>query len=307
MHRAVQLSVIIPHLNEPETLANCLAALDAQRSDGVAFEIIVVDNGSAVMPRAVCDAIGDVRLEREIIAGPGPARNRGAAVAAAPVLAFIDADCVAQPGWVKAIVTFMEANPDVGFAGGEIGIMPSRAGELTMIEAYESVYSYRNDRYIAEHGFSATGNMAVRAEVFRQVGPFGGITTMEDTEWGKRASALGHRAAFLPQALVLTPSCKSFDELARRWDRHVAHEFRHVRGNRRKLLAWGAKTFAVAASPLAELSTLLRSSRLRGLDERLRAFACLVRVRLYRAGLMAKFALRDDAADRVGRWNREQL
>ena len=165
-----------------------------------------------------------------------------------------------------------------------------------MIEAYESVYSYRNDRYIAEHGISATGNMAVRADVFRKVGPFGGITTMEDTEWGKRATAMGLRAAFLPQARVLTPSCKSFDELARRWDRHVAHEFRHVRGNRRNLLSWGAKTFAVAASPLAEVATLLRSKRLRGLDQRLLAFACLVRVRLYRAWLMARLALRDDTA-----------
>jgi len=157
MQRDLQLSVIIPHLNEPETLANCLLALDAQRDGPVAFEIIVVDNGSAVMPAAVCDAIGNVRLEREIIAGPRPARNCGATVAAAQLLAFIDADCVAQPGWVEAIVTFLEANPEVAFVGGDIGIMPDRAGSLSMIEAYESVYSYRNDRYIAEHGISATG------------------------------------------------------------------------------------------------------------------------------------------------------
>ena len=80
------------------------------------------------MPAAVCDAIGNVRLEREIIAGPGPARNCGATVAAAQLLAFIDADCVAQPGWVEAIVTFLEANPEVAFVGGDIGIMPDRAG-----------------------------------------------------------------------------------------------------------------------------------------------------------------------------------
>ena len=40
------VSVIVPHLNQPEALAACLASLDAQTLDGGRFEIFVVDNGS---------------------------------------------------------------------------------------------------------------------------------------------------------------------------------------------------------------------------------------------------------------------
>ena len=43
----MQISVVIPHLNQPEALARCLASLavGARQPD----EIIVVDNGSGAM------------------------------------------------------------------------------------------------------------------------------------------------------------------------------------------------------------------------------------------------------------------
>lgn len=302
---ALRVSVIIPHLNEPEMLLRCLTALELQRRDGVPFEIIVVDNGSRQMPDAVCGEIADVRLEQENTPGPGPARNRGASVAAAPILAFIDADCIAQPGWVKAIASYLETHPDVSFIGGDIDIDPEKAGSLGDIEAYERIYSYRNRLYVEKYGFSATGNMAVRADVFRSVGPFGGITTMEDTEWGQRASAAGHVCAFVPEAAVLTPSCKSFAELAKRWDRHVAHEFGEIAGHPIKLLGWAMRIMAVAASPFAEAFRILGSDRPPGGAAKWSAFRCLVRVRLYRAWLMTRLALRDDTAERVGKWNRQ--
>lgn len=300
-----RLSVIIPHLNEPDDLRRCLRALEAQRADGIPFEIIVVDNGSTEMPVAACMAASGVNLQREFERGPGPARNRGAGVARAPLLAFIDADCLAEPGWVRSIVGFLDAHPEVDFLGGDIRIIPADPGRLTAIEAYENVYSYRARTYVERHGFAATGNMAVRAEVFRQVGPFGGISTMEDTEWGKRATALGFRIAYLPAARVRTASCKSFAELARRWDRHIAHEFRNVPRHLSGLLLWLAGSATMAASPVVETIKIIRSDRLGDWRTRWLAFACLTRVRLYRARRMLGLALRDNTAAMVGTWNQE--
>ena len=40
-------SVIIPHLNQTDHLRKCINALSEQESDGINFEIIVVDNGSS--------------------------------------------------------------------------------------------------------------------------------------------------------------------------------------------------------------------------------------------------------------------
>ncbi|HKF96462.1 MAG TPA: glycosyltransferase, partial [Gammaproteobacteria bacterium] len=44
------ISIIIPHLNQPDRLEACLSSLEAQNPNGVLFEIIVVDNGSETPP-----------------------------------------------------------------------------------------------------------------------------------------------------------------------------------------------------------------------------------------------------------------
>jgi glycosyltransferase involved in cell wall biosynthesis len=300
-----QLSVIVPHLNEPDDLRQCLLSLDAQRADAIPFEIIVVDNGSVEMPLAACLDIPNLRLEREIVPGPGPARNHGADLAQADVLAFIDCDCVAQPGWVKAIVNLMVIRPEIALLGGDIGILVTDPGYPSAIESYESIYSYRARAYVEHYGFAATGNMAVRKSVFQSVGPFGGISTMEDTDWGKRATAQGHRIAFLPEARVLTPSCKSFDDLARRWDRHVAHEFRNIAGHRGATLRWLIDGLIIAGSPLIETFKIATTDRVSGVRNRLLAFACLTRVRVHRARRMFGLAFHGDASRFVENWNRE--
>lgn len=306
MPPAPQVSVIIPHLNEASHLRQCLTALDAQRAEGIPFEIIVVDNGSTELPSAVCSAITGVRLEREAVPGPGPARNRGASVARSELLAFIDADCVAQPGWIRAIVKFMGEKPNVDLLGGNIGIQLWDPDRPTSIEAYESIFGYRAQLYVERHGFAATGNMAVRTDVFRAVGPFRGISAMEDTEWGQRATGQGYRLAYLHESKVLTPSCKSFAELAVRWDRHVAHEFGKVGRHPAAVLMWLGGAAIIAASPLAGLFTILRSNRVSGLRSRLLAFACLTRIRFYRARRMIGLAFSDDTTATIGSWNRKK-
>ncbi|KKC38833.1 glycosyltransferase [Devosia epidermidihirudinis] len=298
------VSVILPHLNEPDLLT-CLRSLDGQRGDGVPFEIIVVDNGSRELPETAVSLVSEVRLLKQPTPGPGPARNLGASEARAPILAFVDADCVASPNWVATIYRYFDEHPDIDFIGGDIRIRPADASRLTAVEAYENVYSYRARIYVERHGFAATGNMAVRASVFRAVGPFGGIGTMEDTEWGQRATGMGFHIAYVPEARVYTPSCRSFAELARRWDRHVAHEFADIRDKPLGMARWVAKSVAMAASPAAEAIKLMRSDRVDGWRERLLALGCVTRVRLYRARRMLGLALHDDAAGMVDMWNRE--
>ena len=300
-----QLSVVIPHLNEGKNLRWCLAALERQRAEGISLEIIVVDNGSDELPEAACAGIPDLRLVLETTPGPGPARNRGARMALSDIVAFVDADCVVQAGWAQAIVHFMEDRPETDIIGGDIGILMDDSERPTSIEAYESIFSYRTSLYVERHDYAATGNMAVRRDVFNRVGPFGGISTMEDREWGQRAVAIGHRIAFLPQARVLTPSCKSFAELARRWDRHVAHEFDTVLDGRQPMVTWLLRSVVVAVSPLGEIPGLIVSRRIAGVRAKLAALVCLARVRLRRARKMLMIARRGHAALLVANWNRE--
>lgn len=300
-----QLSVVIPHLNEGDNLRRCLLALERQRADGVGLEIIVVDNGSQEMPSAACAGISDLRLVREATPGPGPARNLGASIAQSEIVAFVDADCVVQSGWARSIIRFMERRPEIDVVGGDIGILMDDVKRPTPIEAYESIFSYRASLYVERHNYAATGNMAVRRDAFRHIGPFGGIATMEDRDWGQKAAALGHRIAFLPEARVLTPSCKSFAELARRWDRHVAHEFDTVLNRRQPMIRWLMRSALIAASPIGEIPGIVRSGRVMGPRAKLAALACLTKVRLYRARRMLMVVRQGHAFALVNDWNRE--
>lgn len=293
-----RISVVIPHLNHPEALARCLAALAAQEAPP--FEAIVVDNGSRVLPEAEVAAHPFARLETEATPGPGPARSRGAHLAKGEILAFIDADCVARPGWLSAIAGFLDAHPGIGVIGGDVRIACADPARPTAIEAYESVWGYRMRLYVARDGYTATCNMAVRAPVFAAVGDFGGIGIAEDMEWGRRATAMGVGMAYVPDMAIATPARDSFAELARKWDRHVGHDFAAVRGAAGRL-RWGLRALALAASPLAEIGRLLGSDRIAGPGARARAFGCLLRVRLYRARRMLGL-LTGGPADLSQRW-----
>ncbi len=296
------ISVVVPHLNEPEDLRACLTALEAQQTDGVSFEIIVVDNGSRELPTAVCAAFPHVRLEVEQRPGPGPARSRGAEVARGAIVAFIDCDCIAQEGWLEGIATHFRQYPRCGVVAGSVGILRQDRKRPTALEAYEGIYAYRVKLYVERDHYAATGNMAVRRDVFLDVGPFAGIATMEDRDWGRRAAARGVRIDFVPEVRVLTPACKSFEELGRRWDRHIAHEFAEVEGAW-GLVRWVVQIVAVAASPAYELARLALLPR-RSLRDRLLAAACLVRIRLRRARTMLALLFEDQSSQIAGSWNR---
>ena len=141
--------------------------------------------------------------------------------------------------------------------------------------------------------------------MFRTVGPFGGIGMMEDNDWGMRATSQGFRIKYAPNARVTTPPCKSFAELARRWDRHIGHEFQALDRARFGLARWGARSIAVAPSSLIHLGRVMTTDRVSGFRQRTQAAACLVRIRLHRARRMLGLLMTQEIAPLVHGWNRD--
>ena len=295
----LRISVVIPHLNQPDFLRRCLASLAAgQRQPD---EIFVVDNGSAEMPQAIRDAAG-VTLLREDTPGPGPARNLGVAHASGDILAFIDADCLADPAWLASAAREM-SDGRAEILGGDVRIAYVDPARLTTLEAYESIYAYRMDRYIAREGFTGTGNLVVRRPVLEAVGPFAGLSVAEDRDWGQRATAAGHTIRYVADMKVYHPARAVFSELKQKWDRHMAHDFARAGGAKGRL-KWLAKSLAMGVSPLAEIPRIAASDRIKGLRARLLAFAGLARIRLYRTGRMFQLMAGMNPDRLSGRWNR---
>lgn len=112
------VSVIVPTWNEAKYLPPLLASLRDQTKPP--REILVADSGSEDGTAEVARAAGAIVLEGER-KGPGEGRNRGAGAAHEDVLLFIDADCIAPPNLVEAVVAALD-DPEV--IGGATGFLP---------------------------------------------------------------------------------------------------------------------------------------------------------------------------------------
>lgn len=115
----VKVSVIVPAYRSGHVLASCLRSLEHQTAfSGV--EVIVVESGGGSPSLDVIRQFPWARWyflpER---AFPGEARNFGASQSRGAILAFTDADCVADPGWIREILSAHEI--DGAVIGGAIG------------------------------------------------------------------------------------------------------------------------------------------------------------------------------------------
>lgn len=298
------ISIVIPHLNQPESLKLCFRSLARQTLARDRFEVIVVDNGSDVLPEDTVASFEEAQLELEARPGPGPARNKGVSVARGSVLAFIDADCTADPHWLEAINAFFQTAPERTVIGGDVRIAMTDHRHPTMLEAYESVFAYRQREYIEKLGFSGTGNLAMRLSEFQAVGPFAGIEVAEDRDWGRRAIAKGCGVVYVPEMVIYHPARKSLGELTEKLRRHTLHDLAEWRNAGRGTATWLMRAAAVGLSPLAHWLKPLTSSRISGIRARVEAIWVLVYTRVYRCWWMLIAVGSNNGARTELRWNK---
>jgi hypothetical protein len=299
-----RVSIILPHLNTPDLLVRALQSLIVQRIDHGWFEIIVVDNGSRMSLAPVAEAWPMVRFLSCHEPGPGPARNHGIAAARADVLAFIDADVRVLPGWLQAGLDALQSAP--GPVGGDVRIDTADPHRLSGVEAFECVFAFRQQFYIARRQFSVTANLIMTRAMFDAAGPFGGIDTNEDIHFGERAHALGIPTSYAPTMRALHPPRASFDEMRRKWQRLSVQLLGAHLDRGGSFFAWKIKALAVALSGVGHLPMMFVSPRVSGPGNRVRGAGFLLRIRIVRALDMLRQAreARRGASTQAFNWNR---
>jgi glycosyltransferase involved in cell wall biosynthesis len=198
------VSVVVSTWNRPARLAKLLASLRAQRLDAGAFEVVVVEDGSGPETRAVIAAEASrpgltVRTVRhDEPRGPGAGRNSGWRAARAPLLAFTDDDCVADPEWLTAALAAAAENPDA-IVQGRTQPDPS---ELAQNDGVLS-RTIRVERLGPHY---ETCNIFYPRELLEVLGGFdegfGLSPGGEDTDLAWRAIEAGRPTVFAPAAVV---------------------------------------------------------------------------------------------------------
>jgi rSAM/selenodomain-associated transferase 2 len=189
------LSVVVPVLNEADSIAQTLQCL--QRMRGRRCEVVVVDGGSTDGTVTVAEPLCD----RVLTVAPGRARqmNAGAAEAGGDVLWFLHADTRVPPEADREIVAALMT----GSRWGRFDVRLS--GPHPLLRVVETMMNLRS-----RWSGIATGDqgMFMSREAWLAVGGFPDIPLMEDIAISKRLLRLGPPACL--RARLITSS--------RRWD-----------------------------------------------------------------------------------------
>lgn len=208
-----EVSVIIPCHDERRWPQLVAAVTSAQQQMPPPAEVVVsVDGNESLLRRARAELAGVTVLANRFARGASGNRNTAARHTRTPLIAMLDDDARARPGWLAALVAPF-ADPDVVGTGG-----------LTVPDWAGGQPAWFPDEFLWVVGASFAGgprqagpvrnvwslNMAVRREVFESVGGFretfgkvGARSQPEDTELCLRMAAVsGGHWRFVPDAVV---------------------------------------------------------------------------------------------------------
>ena len=113
-----RFSVIIPLYNKAPYVGKTVESVLGQTFGD--YELIIIDNGSNDGSHEVVAAFTDhrikiVRLEENV--GVSNARNKGVAMASAPIVTFLDADDWWEPTFLEEMAGLIDRHPDAGIYG----------------------------------------------------------------------------------------------------------------------------------------------------------------------------------------------
>jgi GT2 family glycosyltransferase len=213
------VSVVVCTHERPDSLANCLAAL--QRFGDPSVEYIVVDNAPRTdTTRGVVLGYPNIRYHVEPRAGLSHARNAGVRCAHGDIIAFTDDDVTVTENWICE-VTRPFADPDVMCATGLVLPAEMASREQSLFEHWLSFNrNYLPLRFEREWlrrfragapvwQIGAGANMAIRRSAFERVGYFdtrlgaGASGCSEDSEFWYRLLSAGLTCEYAPAAFVL--------------------------------------------------------------------------------------------------------
>ena len=177
------VTVVVPVRNGEDKIADCIDSLLAMDYPRERHEILVIDNGSTDRTAEIVHS-RPVTCVHEPRRGVSNARNRGIAEGRGEVLAFIDGDCLAEPGWLSELVRPF-ADPEVGCVAGELGHEP---GESTAERQASRMFgAWQRYAVGSNPPYAITANAAYRRSVLDAIGLFDSrMPRAQDVELGLR-------------------------------------------------------------------------------------------------------------------------
>ena len=219
MTRPAGITVVLPTWNRPAGLRRALGGLAAQHDPGVGWEVAVVASagGTAAVEAVVASFRDHAPVPLRVVDEPRPgasrARNRGLEEARR-VVAFLDDDCVPDPGWLAAVTGPVLAGRWAGTGGRVVAdpAVPTPRWLGDALLAYLAAYD-RGDEEVVLGGddYLLTANAAFDSDFLTAAGAFdpllgptaGRPTVNDDVDICRKVVRAGGLIGYVPSAVVV--------------------------------------------------------------------------------------------------------
>ncbi len=241
----LRLSVIVPSVGREHYLISCLRTLSSQTLPPRDYEILVIDDGGGLSSEVV-DRAADwgARVIRQAHTGVCRARNLGISMARAPLVVFLDDDCMAAQNLLEEYLRFFDTYRTIAGAGGTV-LSASQDGLLVRYAAYRGllgrpvVVDGRVDAVI-------TANACFRRPSLEKAGGFEPLLDRyfafcggEDADLSFRLLRLGYELAYCPNAVVYHHHRSSLSAFIEQQVRNGEGLYVHAYLRRRRMSSMG--------------------------------------------------------------------
>ncbi len=195
------VSVVLPVYNGEKVIAACIDSLLSQDYPVDLREIVIVNNASSDGTVGLLDRYRDrVSILDETGRGVSRARNCGIAAAKYDFIAFIDADCVADTGWLTALIRPFINDETLSVVGGRILALPG----ANYVERFgEEIHDHQKAIEVYRPHYVITMNIAIRKSVFDDIGLFDPLfLRAQDADLSFRLDLAGHRLSYAADAVI---------------------------------------------------------------------------------------------------------
>ena len=202
----MKYSIIVPVFNRPDEVDELLESLLSQEEKD--FEVIIVEDGSKVPCKKVCDKYAD-RLDLYYYykenSGPGQSRNYGAERAKGDYLLILDSDVVLPKGYIRAVSEELNREPADAFGGPDCAHESFTDTQKAISYSMTSFFTtggIRGGKKKLDKFYPRSFNMGIRRDVYQELGGFSKMRFGEDIDFSIRIFKAGKRCRLFPEAWV---------------------------------------------------------------------------------------------------------